>query len=102
MNIYAIPRYYLDAAVEPAAAPGDLCWQDAALCQQVGDAIFFPEKGESSRPAKSVCRNCPVREPCLQYALETDQRFGIWGGTSERQRRRLKRQSATATTKEAA
>ena len=81
-------------ALEPAAAPEDLSWQDAGLCQQVDPEIFFVEKGGSVRAAKSVCRNCTVRELCLQYALENDERFGIWGGTSERERRRLKRVAA--------
>jgi WhiB family redox-sensing transcriptional regulator len=66
-------------------------WQDAALCAQVGDDIFFPEKGGSTRDPKRVCRACPVRAECLEYALEHDERFGIWGGMSERERRRLKR-----------
>ena len=56
----------------------------------------FPEKGGSTREAKQVCRSCEVAAECLQYALATDERFGIWGGTSERERRRLKRQPREA------
>jgi WhiB family transcriptional regulator, redox-sensing transcriptional regulator len=52
---------------------------------------FFPEKGGSTREAKRVCTTCPVRAECLEYALGNDERFGIWGGLSERERRRLKR-----------
>ena len=52
---------------------------------------FFPEKGGSTREAKRICAACPVRDDCLQYALENDERFGIWGGLSERERRRAKR-----------
>jgi WhiB family redox-sensing transcriptional regulator len=53
--------------------------------------VFFPEKGGSTREAKRICGECPVRAECLEYALEEDERFGIWGGMSERERRKLKR-----------
>ncbi len=52
---------------------------------------FFPEKGGSTREAKRICLGCEVRDECLEYALANDERFGIWGGLSERERRRLKR-----------
>ena len=52
---------------------------------------FFPEKGGSTREAKGVCASCEVRAECLEYALMNDERFGIWGGLSERERRRLRR-----------
>jgi WhiB family redox-sensing transcriptional regulator len=70
---------------------GELAWQDSALCAQTDPEAFFPEKGGSTREAKKVCRTCDVRAECLEYALEHDERFGIWGGLSERERRRLKR-----------
>ena len=66
-------------------------WQDRALCAQTDPEAFFPEKGGSTREAKRVCRGCEVKAECLDYALENDERFGIWGGMSERERRRLKR-----------
>jgi WhiB family redox-sensing transcriptional regulator len=69
----------------------ELDWQDQALCAQTDPEAFFPEKGGSTREAKRVCRSCEVRSECLEYALEHDERFGIWGGMSERERRRLKR-----------
>jgi len=68
-----------------------LDWQDQALCAEVDPDLHFPEKGGSTREAKQVCRSCEVRAECLEYALEHDERFGIWGGMSERERRRLKR-----------
>ena len=71
-----------------------LSWQDRALCAQTDPEAFFPEKGGSTREAKKVCRTCDVRAECLEYALEHDERFGIWGGLSERERRRLKRGTA--------
>ena len=70
----------------------ELGWQDRALCAQTDPEAFFPEKGGSTREAKRVCRSCEVRAECLEYALEHDERFGIWGGMSERERRRLKRE----------
>nr|WP_165606921.1 WhiB family transcriptional regulator [Mycobacterium mantenii] len=72
---------------EPAADQ----WQDRALCAQTDPEAFFPEKGGSTREAKKICLGCEVRHECLEYALEHDERFGIWGGLSERERRRLKR-----------
>ena len=71
----------------------ELGWQDQALCAQTDPEAFFPEKGGSTREAKRVCRGCEVRAECLEYALEHDERFGIWGGMSERERRRLKREA---------
>jgi WhiB family transcriptional regulator, redox-sensing transcriptional regulator len=66
-------------------------WQDRALCSQTDPEAFFPEKGGSTREAKQICLGCEVRAECLEYALAHDERFGIWGGLSERERRRLKR-----------
>ncbi len=68
-------------------------WQDFALCAETDPEAFFPEKGGSTREAKKVCRGCEVRAECLEYSLERDERFGIWGGLSERERRRLKREA---------
>lgn len=67
-------------------------WQDQALCAQTDPEAFFPEKGGSTREAKRICMACSVRDECLEYALEHDERFGIWGGLSDRERRRLKKQ----------
>lgn len=66
-------------------------WQDRALCAQTDPEAFFPEKGGSTREAKRICQGCEVKADCLEYALHNDERFGIWGGLSERERRRLKR-----------
>jgi WhiB family redox-sensing transcriptional regulator len=61
-------------------------WRDA-LCAQVGPEIFFPDQGASALPAKRVCAGCPVRSECLAEALGRGERFGVWGGLSERERR---------------
>ncbi len=68
-----------------------LPWAEDAKCLQADPETFFPEKGGSTREAKRICAQCTVRIECLEYALENDERFGIWGGMSERERRRLKR-----------
>ena len=68
-------------------------WQDRALCAQTDPEAFFPEKGGSTREAKKICTGCEVKAECLEYALANDERFGIWGGLSERERRKLKRRA---------
>ena len=75
----------------PRTDAEELAWQEQALCAQTDPEAFFPEKGGSTREAKKVCLSCEVRVDCLEYALEQDERFGIWGGLSERERRRLKK-----------
>ena len=72
----------------------DRAWQDQANCLGVDPDLFFPERGASTREAKEVCRGCVVRNDCLEYALDNGEKFGIWGGLSERERRRLRRQRA--------
>jgi WhiB family redox-sensing transcriptional regulator len=91
IDIFAVLR---PRPVAERTAPEDLSWMDRALCPETDPDAFFPEKGGSTREAKRVCRSCEVRAECLEYALGRDERFGIWGGMSERERRRLKRQAA--------
>ena len=83
-----VPGVRRPAPVEEETA---LAWQADALCAQTDPEAFFPEKGGSTREAKRICLGCEVRDACLEYALANDERFGIWGGLSERERRRLKR-----------
>ncbi|WGD38102.1 WhiB family transcriptional regulator [Lysinibacter sp. HNR] len=71
----------------------ELAWQADALCAQTDPEAFFPEKGGSTRDAKKICGSCEVRSQCLEYALENDERFGIWGGLSERERRKLRKRA---------
>lgn len=72
------------------AAP-DLSWQEQALCAQTGSEFFFPEPGSSVREAKRICGLCEIRSACLEYALDHDERFGVWGGLSEKERLSLRR-----------
>ena len=71
-------------------------WQRQANCMGVDPDLFFPERGASTREAKEVCRGCVVREDCLEFALTNGEKFGIWGGMSERERRRIRRARALA------
>ena len=76
-------------------------WQNLANCLGVDPDLFFPERGASTKEAKAVCQECTVREDCLEYALANGEKFGIWGGLSERERRRIRRQRALARAAEA-
>ena len=66
-------------------------WKNFASCAQTDPEAFFPEKGGSTREAKKICSSCDVTTQCLEYALDHDERFGIWGGLSERERRKLRK-----------
>lgn len=87
------------ALASPAEAGLDEAhnWRAQALCRGTQTDLFFPagELGEQpvrqAEEAKAVCMICPVREPCLEYALITDQAFGVWGGTTEAERRSIRR-----------
>jgi WhiB family redox-sensing transcriptional regulator len=95
-GITTTPLRLVDPLGEPVGSFGDPedgepDWQERALCAQTDPEAFFPEKGGSTREAKRICSGCEVRAECLEYALAHDERFGIWGGLSERERRRLRR-----------
>ncbi len=66
-------------------------WLLRANCMGVDPELFFPERGASTREAKEVCRGCVVRDECLDYAISRNEKFGIWGGLSERERRKVRR-----------
>lgn len=70
-------------------------WYEVALCAQTGAGFFFPEPGSSVREAKRICLACEGRTACLEYALANDERFGVWGGLSEKERDRLRRGPVT-------
>lgn len=84
----------------PVSDGEDLSWQESANCLGEDPDLFFPNRGESSREAKEFCRGCVVRAACLEYALiHANETPGIWGGLSERERRRMRRrQQAEALT----
>jgi len=71
-------------------------WRQDALCAQIDTDMFFPGKGESTADAKRACMTCPVRTQCLEDALANNERYGVWGGKSERERRRLEQDARKA------
>jgi len=74
-------------------------WREFARCRGVDPEVFYPvsDDDDAADEAKSICALCPVREPCLEYALSTREKNGVWGGLTERERRRvLRRRRKTA------
>jgi WhiB family redox-sensing transcriptional regulator len=75
-------------------------WQERGRCTDLPsrkiDALFFPERGGSTKAARALCSECCVKAECLEYALENREGFGIWGGTSERDRRKLRKRKVEA------
>jgi WhiB family transcriptional regulator, redox-sensing transcriptional regulator len=71
--------------------PADLWWQEFGACRDADTALFYVDQGGSTREARAVCTRCDpgIRAECLAYALANSEQFGIWGGTSERERRKL-------------
>lgn len=92
-NWFVDPVFLGVPGVRPHDDDTALAWQADALCAQTDPEAFFPEKGGSTREAKRICEGCEVRSECLDYALANDERFGIWGGLSERERRKLRREA---------
>lgn len=71
-------------------------WMSFAACRDADPDLFFPEQGKSDRSAKAICAICPVRRVCLEYALDNNEAWGIWGGTNGRERRRMRSERARA------
>jgi WhiB family transcriptional regulator, redox-sensing transcriptional regulator len=71
-------------------------WMRGGLCAQTDPELFFPDQSDPALPAKRICSGCPEREGCRDYAVVRPELVGIWGGTSERERRKLRRQAAGA------
>lgn len=69
-------------------------WIRKAACRGMDPGIFFPQTDQEAEQALAVCRICAVQEECLEYAISAKERYGIWGGTTERERRRIMRRSA--------
>lgn len=70
----------------------DMTWRQRGACNGLDPAVFFPESEEAAEEAKEICAECPVRIACLEHALASHERDGVWGGATERERRRLIRQ----------
>jgi len=82
----AEPRHRTPALPVPALAG----WRYRAACRSADLEVFFPGRGEPAEPARQICAGCPVRQPCLDYALSHAITHGIWGGLTERDRRPLR------------
>ncbi|MDE0232601.1 MAG: WhiB family transcriptional regulator [bacterium] len=80
-----------------AMANDQLGWQNYANCLGADTDLFFPERGSSTRKAKAICGECQVKLECLDFALDNGERFGIWGGLSERERRRVRHERSRRT-----
>jgi WhiB family transcriptional regulator, redox-sensing transcriptional regulator len=84
----------VDLATLPAdPSPPDF-WQERAACFGIEPDVFFPVSEEEAGPALAFCSVCPIKEECLAWALKNGERYGVWGGTTEQQRRRLQRRVA--------
>jgi WhiB family redox-sensing transcriptional regulator len=68
----------------------DRSWITQGACKGTATGVFYPERGESTLGPQAICRTCPVRVECLDYAMRGREAWGIWGGTTENQRRRLR------------
>ena len=67
-------------------------WMANGLCADKHPSIFFPSDGVGVETARKICNECPMQQPCLEHALRNRIDHGVWGGTSERQRRRILKQ----------
>ena len=90
------PRHHTPATPTPAPAG----WRDRAACRGTDLEVFFPGRGEPTEPARRICASCPVRQPCLDYAIGHGIVHGIWGGLTERDRRALRSRHAGAARRE--
>lgn len=77
-------------SLPPNPSPPDM-WQDQAACYGIDPDVFFPPSEEEAGPALAYCAVCTIREMCLAWALKNGERYGVWGGLTEQQRRRLTR-----------
>ncbi len=93
----AVPLSRVEALMLPGDFPDVLDlfparpeWMASAACRESDPAMFFPSRGEVTDEARELCRECPARGPCLDFALEQGL-VGVWGGTSDRERRAIRR-----------
>ena len=70
----------------------ELTWRYRGACRGLDPEIFYPLSDEEAGPAKDVCATCTVRQQCLEFALANREREGVWGGATEKERRRILRQ----------
>ena len=73
-------------------SPTEITWRLRGACNGLDPAVFYPDSEENAEEAKAICASCPVRLSCLEHALTMRERDGVWGGTTEKERRRIIRQ----------
>lgn len=73
-------------------APKEIVWRELGACKGLDPSIFYPDDESEANDAKAVCTACSVRVACLEYALQSREKQGVWGGATERERRRMVRQ----------
>jgi WhiB family redox-sensing transcriptional regulator len=73
----------------------DMKWMQRGRCREIPPSTFFPSDGVGVDVARRICADCPVKSPCLEYALENHIDHGVWGGCSERERRRILKRRRT-------
>lgn len=88
MTLYAVPDLPEDGEPEPVWDENG--WQQHGLCRGADPNMWFIGRTDSPKPARDTCARCPVKDPCLKYAMDHNEKYGIWGGLTERQRRRLR------------
>jgi WhiB family transcriptional regulator, redox-sensing transcriptional regulator len=79
-----------------------MTWMARGKCRELPPDTFFPSDGAGVEVARKICADCPVKSPCLEYAMENHIDHGVWGGTSERERRRIARRRRLAAAEAAA
>ena len=81
----------MDATKLDLKTPRALVWRQRAACRGVDPDIFYPVTDDDAEDAKAICRACPVQQACLEWALQSREKDGVWGGATERERRRILR-----------
>lgn len=82
----------LDLGILQAPVLEERPWAVFAACRDADSDLFFPMTKDQETQAVTICNTCPVLDDCLDHALEARERFGVWGGTTEKQRKRLLRE----------
>jgi WhiB family redox-sensing transcriptional regulator len=95
-NAFAALRLAIEGYGQETLLDDSPAWMSDAACAGLNPDQFFPTRGEHVDQAKAVCAGCPVRQACHDYAVANGEKFGIWGGVSENERRRARREARRA------
>ena len=92
VRIDRLPTVNIDVLPDDPSPPD--VWQERSACYGIDPDVFFPISEEEAGPALAFCSACTIRDECLSWALKNGERYGVWGGLTEQQRRRISRQVA--------